>query len=175
MCFYFHRLFHYQQVRYPCSSPFGWEGRRWFSLVLEYPAASLLLVCSPSFFTLHFSTACLCSLFAFRISLSRVVLLFLLGASARIADWNSQFHSAASAGLDAFYRNQEHRCNLRSTAHLVICTVIHCNCLILGLLTFWSFLKILQLLCNVSLGLYHSGYYWKYHKKFPSGKNIYPE
>lgn len=83
--FYFYHLFHYQQVGYRCSFPFAWEGWRWFSLVLEYPTASLFLICSPSFFTLHSSTVC--SFFASRIS--RIVLLFLLSTSARIADWSS--------------------------------------------------------------------------------------
>lgn len=85
--FYFCHLFYYQQVGYCCGFPFAWEGWRLFSLVLEYPTASLFLICSPSFFTLHSSAVCVCSFFTRRIS--RIVLLFLLGTSARIADWNS--------------------------------------------------------------------------------------
>lgn len=93
VCFYFYRIFSYQQVRYPCSSPFGWEGWRWFSPVLQYPTVSLLLVCSPSFFALHFSTVC--SLFASRIS--RIVLLFPLGTSVGTADCKT--HSVNSVSF----------------------------------------------------------------------------
>lgn len=69
----------------PAVLPLAEKGGGDFSLVLEYPTVSFLLVSSTSFFTLHSSTVC--SLFASRFS--RIVLLFPLGTSAGTADWNS--------------------------------------------------------------------------------------
>lgn len=74
LCFYFFCLFLYQQVRYPCSSPFGWEGYEWFSVVLEYPTASPSCLFS---LLLHSTLLQFVPFFLY----NRVALLFLLSTS----------------------------------------------------------------------------------------------
>lgn len=79
VCFYFCCLFHYQQVRYPCSSPFGWEW--WFFSSVGVSHSFSPSVCSPSFFTLLFAADV-------PFFTSRIVLLWLLGTWAGIGDWS---------------------------------------------------------------------------------------